>query len=89
MDTDEANLFTASERLIQAHVKKYKNGAAELKDLIQRVLKHPDFDPDEVDHDMHERLMGAIEACDIEVLDLHEAGGGNQDDPRKPVRNLV
>ncbi len=26
---------------------------AELKDLIQMVLHHPDFNADEVDHDMH------------------------------------
>ena len=30
-DAEEANMFTASERLIQEHVRKYKNGAAELK----------------------------------------------------------
>ena len=58
--TDAANLCTASERLIQEHLKKYKNGSADLKDLIQQVLHHPDFKPDEVDHDMHERLMSAI-----------------------------
>ena len=47
-------MFTASERLIQKHVREYKNGAAELKDLIQKVLCHPDFDPKDVDHDVHE-----------------------------------
>ena len=46
---EEANMFTASERLIQEHVRKYKNGAAELKDLIQQVLHHPDFNPQQVD----------------------------------------
>ncbi len=39
-----------------------------MKDLIQMVLHHPDFNADEVDHDMHERLMRAIEEGDIEVL---------------------
>ena len=37
-----------------------------IKDLIQKVLHHPDFDPDDVDHDMHERLMAAIEEGDLE-----------------------
>ena len=41
-DAEELNMFTASERLIQEHVRKYKNGAAELKDLIQQVLHHLD-----------------------------------------------
>jgi hypothetical protein len=61
-----------SENLVQEHVKKYKTGAAELKDLMQQVLHHchPDFNPDNVDHDMHEQLMaldciaaGNIEEC--------------------------
>ena len=59
-------------------MKKNKNGSAELKDLIQQVLHHPDFDPDQVDHDMHERLMGAIEAADFEVSDLWEERDCNQ-----------
>ncbi len=45
----------------------------------QKVLHHPDFDPAEVDHDMHQRLMGAIAEGDLEVIDLHEEGDGNQD----------
>lgn len=73
-DADAANMFTASERLVQEHVRKYKTGAAELKDLIQKVLHHPDFNPKDVDHDMHDRLMRAIEDGDIEVLDLKEDG---------------
>lgn len=79
LDSDAANLFTASERLIQEHMKKYKTGNAELKDLIQQVLHHPDFNPNDVDHDMHERLMRAIEDGDIEVIDLWEEGDGQQD----------
>ena len=35
-DAEAASLFTASGRLIQEHVRKYKNGAAELKNLIQQ-----------------------------------------------------
>jgi hypothetical protein len=50
-----------------------------LKDLIQRVLHHPDFKADEVDHDMHERLMRAVEEGDIEVIDMWEEGDGHQE----------
>ena len=42
--------------------------------MIQQVLRHPDFNPQEVDHDMHERLMKTIEDGDIQVLDLKEEG---------------
>ena len=59
LDRDSANVFTESERILQEHVLKHGTNAHELKDLIQRVLHHPDFNADEVDHDMHERLMRA------------------------------
>jgi CheY-like chemotaxis protein len=48
-------MFSTSERIIQDHVRKYKTKAAELKDLIQEVLHHPDFDVCEDDTNMHER----------------------------------
>ncbi len=34
---------------------------------------------DEVDHDMHKRLMRAVEGCYIEVIDLWEECDGLQD----------
>jgi hypothetical protein len=72
-------LFSKSERLFEEHARKYKTGAAELKDLMQQVLHHPDFDPAHVDHDMYERLMKCIEDEDIQVIDLWEQGDGNQE----------
>jgi hypothetical protein len=52
-------------------VRQYKTGAAELKELIQQVLHHPDFNPKDVDHDMHQRLMDChgIAEGDIEIID--------------------
>ena len=46
---------------------------------IQKVLHHPDFDPNEVDHNMHKRLMAAVEEGDLQVIDLKEDGDGEQD----------
>ncbi len=43
------------------------------------VLHHPDFNADDVDHDMHDRLMRAVEDGYIKVLDLWEEGDGLQD----------
>jgi hypothetical protein len=79
LDVEAGNVFSQSERILQEHVRKYGKNAAELKDLIQRVLHHPDFNAEEVDHDMHERLMRAVEDGDIEVLDMWEEGDGLQD----------
>ena len=61
MDREAPGLFTASERIIHDFASEKKVDTMFIKDLIQKVLHHPDFDPDDVDHDMHERLMAAIE----------------------------
>ena len=79
LNVDDASVFSASERLIQEHVRQYKTGAAELKDLIQQVLHHPDLNPKDVDHDMHQRLMDCIAEGDIEIIDLWEEGDGAQE----------
>ena len=79
MDREAPGLFTASERILQDFAKEKKVDATFIKDLIEKVLHHPDFDPDEVDHDMHERLMGAIEEGDLQVIDLKGDGDGEQD----------
>ena len=61
---------------MQDHCKLYTTSKAKLKDLIQKVLHHPDFDPDQVDltldHDMQTRLMLAIEDEDILIWDKWE-----------------
>ena len=45
------------------------------------MLHHPDFVPNDVDHNMHERQMIDIQELegDLEVIDLKEDGDGNQD----------
>ena len=43
LDADAANVFSRSERILQDHARKHNTNATELKDLIQRVLHHPDF----------------------------------------------
>ena len=53
--------------------------ARDLKDLIQDVLKHPEFNADEVDHNMPERLMRAVEDGQMDILDIWQEGDGQQD----------
>ena len=60
MERETPGLFTASERIIQDFASEKKVGATFIKNLIQKVLHHPDFDPDDDDHDVHKRLMAAI-----------------------------
>jgi hypothetical protein len=53
LNADDASMLTASELIIQDHVRKYKTKAAELKDLIQEVLHHTEFDVCKVNTNMH------------------------------------
>jgi hypothetical protein len=79
-DVDAANVFSLSEHILQDPVRKHDFNATELRDLIvQMVLHHPDFTADEVDHNMHERLMRAVEDGYIKVLGLWEDGDDLQD----------
>ena len=64
---DDSRVFTKSERILLDYQKLKRMSAADLKDLIQQVLKNPEFNIDEVDHDMHERLQRAIDDGDIDV----------------------
>ncbi len=79
LDVDAANVFSQSDRILQEHVRRHNVNATELKDLIQTVIHHQDFNADEVDYDMHQRLMQAVEDGDIEVIDKWEEGDGLQD----------
>jgi hypothetical protein len=85
LDVDAANVFSKSELIQQDHVCNHNFNATELRDLIQMVLHNPDFNADEVDHDMHERLMWVVEDGD----DLSGEGDGLQDNTfvkRKPLK---
>ena len=86
MDREAPGLFTASERIIQDFACEKMVDATFIKDLIQKVLHHPDFDPDDVDHDMHERLMAAIEEGDLEVC-LHKYQQGSAPHGSIPISN--
>jgi hypothetical protein len=52
--------------------------AQDIKDLIQDVLHIDNFDVDEVDHNMHDRLMHAV-ADGMAVHDMWQEGDGEQD----------
>ncbi len=51
LDVDAANVFFKSEGILQEHVRQHDINAIVVKDLIQRVIHHRDFNANEVDHD--------------------------------------
>lgn len=51
----------------------------DLRDLIQNVLQNPEFNSDEVDSDMHARLMRAVAIGEMDIHDMWVEGDGEQD----------
>ena len=47
--------------------------ARDLKDLIQDVVHNPKFNSAEVDHNMLEKLMRAVEDEQMDILDLNSS----------------
>jgi len=76
LNEEAGRLFTCSERLLQNYARAKALTASDVKSLIQDVLRNPDFDPNEVDTDMMERLNRAIEDGDFESIDVWKEGDG-------------
>ena len=79
LNEEAGRLFTGSERLLQNYARAKALTASDVKSLIQDVLRNPDFDPNEVDTDMMERLNRAIEDGDFESIDVWKEGDGGQE----------
>ena len=75
---DDRRAFTPSERILMDFQKLKTMNAQDIKDLIQDVLHNDNFDVDEVDHNMHDRLMHAV-ADGMAVHDMWQEGDGEQD----------
>jgi len=92
---DAAGIFTRSEQILQEYARKHTLNATELKALIQEVLHHPEFNADDVDSDMHVRLMKAVADGDVEIHDLWKEGDCHQEiklfsrDVEKVLRELL
>jgi hypothetical protein len=58
----DVNVFSQSEYIVQEHVRKHGIKAAELQDLILRVLHHRVFNAADVDHDLHDAARAPDES---------------------------
>jgi len=65
---EDGRAFTRSERILLDHQKLKRMNTVDLRDLIRDVLHNPEFNASEVDHDMHERLMRAVEEGEMDIL---------------------
>ncbi len=57
LGVDVANVFSQSECILQDHVCNHDVNSTELRDLIQMVLHHPDFNADEVAAELNKVLV--------------------------------
>jgi hypothetical protein len=63
---------------LKAYADKHSLTAAAIVDLIKTVLKNPEFNSDDVDTDMLQRLQAAIDSGDLKVMKMHKDGDGSQ-----------
>ena len=76
---EDSTAFTKSGRILMDYQKLKRMSAQDIKDLIEDVLHNKDFDSDEVDHNMHERLMRAVAYGEMDIHDMWQEGDGQQD----------
>ncbi len=65
LDRDAADVITGSEHILKACTDKHSLTAAAIVDLIKTVLKNPEFNSDDVDTDMLQRLQAAMDSGDL------------------------
>jgi hypothetical protein len=78
LDRDAADVITGSEHILKAYGEKHSLTATAIVDLIKNVLKNPEFNADDVDTDMLQRLQAAIDSKDLQVINMHKDGDGPQ-----------
>ncbi len=71
LDRDASDVITGSEHILKANADRHSLTATAIVDLIKNVLKNPEFNADEVDTDMLQRLQAAIDSVDLQVIDMH------------------
>ncbi len=78
LDIDATDVITGSEHILKAYADKHSLTATAIVDLIKNVLKNPEFNADDVDTDMLQRLQAAIGSGDLQVINMHKDGDESQ-----------
>ena len=91
LDRDAADVITGSESIVKAYADKHSLSATALVDLIKDVLKNPQFNSDDVDTDMLQRLSAAIDSGDLRVISMRKEGDGLQNPElfMRPVEKVL
>ena len=78
MEKEATGIITTSEAILKQFTSRHSLTARAINDLIKDVLKNPAFNKDEVDTDMLQRLQASIDKGDVEIIDMHAEGDGEQ-----------
>jgi hypothetical protein len=78
LDRDAADVITGSEHIFKAYAEQHSLTPTAIVDLIKNVMKIPEFNADDVDTDMLQRLQTAINSGDLQVINMHKDGDGPQ-----------
>jgi hypothetical protein len=78
LDKEAAGIITGSEAILKEFASKHSLNASTINSLIKDILKNPAFNADEFDTDMLQRLQASIDSCDVQIIDMHAEGDGEQ-----------
>ncbi len=78
LDKEAAGIITGSEAILKEFASRHSLNASTINDLIKDVLKNPAFNVDDVDTDMLQRLQASIDSGDIQIINMHSEGDGEQ-----------
>ena len=79
LDPQEASgIITGIEQILKNYASASSLNARDIKRLIEDVLHNPDFNAEDVDTDMLERLANSIDRGDLEIISMHREGDGAQ-----------
>ncbi len=67
LDRDAADVITGCEHILKAYADKHALTATAIVDLIKDVLKNPEFNADDVDTDLLQRLQAATYDLSLSV----------------------
>ncbi len=74
LDSDMAEVITGSEFIVKAYADRHSLTATVINDLITNVLKNQQFNVDEVDTDMLQRLSASIDSGDLQIISMRKEG---------------
>ena len=91
LDKEAAGIITESEASFKEFATKHSLKASTINSFIKAVLKNPAFNADEVDTDMLQRLQASIDSGDVQIINMHAEGDGEQvlELFRRPVEKFL